>query len=67
MTEMHYLSIPVSNGLMDYEEYYSIARDLAESSDSHLIELRALAAKCRAHQIDDRLLQQLRSNRGTPV
>ena len=66
-TGTYYLSIPVSNGLVDYEEYYSIARDWAESSDLHLLELHTFAAKCRAHKMDDRLLQQPGSNRGTPV
>ena len=66
-TATPYLSIPVSNGFVDYEEYYSIPRDWAEQSDLHLPELRNFAGQCRDHKMDERLLQEPGSNRGTPV
>ena len=64
---IHYLSIPVSNGLVDYEEYYAIPQYWAEDSDQYLAELASFAEKCRAHQVDDRLIQKPGLNRGTPV
>lgn len=66
-TATPYLSIPVSNGFVDYEEYYAIRSDWANRPDLHIEELRQFAEQCRAHKMDDRILQQPGSNRGTPV
>ena len=67
LSKTYYLSIPVSNGLVDYEEYYVIPQYWAEDSDRYLAELEAFAQRCRAHQVDDLLIQKPGSNRGTPV
>ena len=66
-TALPYLSIPVSNGLVDYEEYYAIPIAWAEHCDVHLSELRHFAEQCRAHQMYAHLIQKPGSNRGTPV
>lgn len=66
-TSTPYVSIPVSNGLVDYEEYYAIPPDWLAEPDHHLVELRQFVEQCRARKMDDRLLQQPGSNRGTPV
>ncbi|KHK97188.1 hypothetical protein LK09_13090 [Microbacterium mangrovi] len=62
-----YLSIPVSNGLVDYEEYYEIS----DAQYSALLVDEAVAARfaaeCRAHRHDDLLMQQPGWNRGTAV
>lgn len=52
----YYLSIPVSNRLVDYEEHY----ELTELEYQNLMSDTALAthfaADCRAHQLDARLM-----------
>ncbi|WP_083212455.1 hypothetical protein [Mycobacterium parascrofulaceum] len=63
----YYVSIPVSNGVVDYEEYYKLTpnqyhhflRDSADALD--------FAEACRRREHDDLLLQKPGSNRGTPV
>lgn len=63
----HYVSIPVSNGFVDYEEYYAV------SADQYQLFLRDGSAAmlfveaCRRHEHDDRLIQRPGTNRGTPV
>jgi len=62
-----YLSIPVSNGPVDYEEYYELGR---EEYDRFLAEPESaseFAESCRLHQEDERLIQKPGWNRGTPV
>ena len=66
-TGRRYLAIPVSNGPVDYEEYYELSRD---EHDRFLAEPEAaadFAESCRLHQEDERLILQPGSNRGTPV
>ena len=63
----YYLSIAVSNGIVDYEEYYELTpnqyrqflRDPADALD--------FVEACRRREHDDLLLQRPGSNRGTPV
>lgn len=62
-----YLSIPVSNGLVDYEEYYELS---PEQYDAFLADPGAavpFAEECRNRQHDDLLIQKPGWNRGTPV
>ena len=62
-----YVSIPVSNGVVDYEEYYAIS---AEQSDVFLADRTAaieFVEACRQHQHDDLLILKPGTNRGTPV
>ena len=66
-SERHYVSIPVSNGLVDYEEYYEIS---AEQSDVFLADRIAaieFVEACRQRQHDDLLILKPGTNRGTPV
>ncbi|TDZ76262.1 hypothetical protein [Mycobacteroides salmoniphilum] len=62
-----YVSIPVSNGLVDYEEYYAV------NTEQYQVFLRDSAAAvsfvetCRRHEHDDLLIQKPGTNRGTPV
>lgn len=63
----HYASIPVSNGIVDYEEYYELdsgqyQRFLTDQSAA----LKFVEA-CRRHEHDQLLIQKPGSNRGTPV
>jgi hypothetical protein len=63
----HYVSIPVSNGFVDYEEHYAVSADqyqlfLRDSSAAVLF-----VEACRRHEHDNRLIQRPGTNRGTPV
>jgi hypothetical protein len=63
----NYASIPVSNGIVDYEEYYEITADQFRdfSADRHAA--IGFIESCRRHEQDDLLIQKPGSNRGTPV
>jgi hypothetical protein len=63
----YYASIPVSNGIVDYEEYYELTEDqyrefLVDSEPA----IEFIEA-CRRREHDDLLLQRPGNNRGTPV
>jgi hypothetical protein len=63
----YYASIPVSNGIVDYEEYYELTPDqfrLFSSDEDAAIEF---VESCRRHERDGLLLQKPGNNRGTPV
>jgi hypothetical protein len=63
----HYASLPVSTGVVDYEEYYELTDEqfalfLADSASAvRFIE------ECRLHEHDELLVQKPGWNRGTPV
>lgn len=62
-----YLSIPVSSGLVDYEEFYEISE---EQYSLFLVDSGAAAVfvdECRAHTHEGLLIQKPGWNRGTPV
>ena len=64
---LHYLSIPVSTGLVDYEERYEIS---AADHGRYGLDGAAAAAfadECRRHEHDVLLIQKPGWNRGTPV
>lgn len=60
----YYFSIPVSNRLVDYEEYYEVT----ELEYQNLVSDSALAIRfatdCRAHRLDARLMIQPGADRG---
>ena len=63
----NYASIPVSNGVVDYEEYYAITPD---QFDEFLADRHAalqFVESCRRHEQDGLLIQKPGRNRGTPV
>jgi len=62
-----YLSIPVSNGLVEYEEYYEITKEELERFSAALVEMRALAELCRSHNEDARLIMKPGRKRGSPI
>lgn len=66
-TGKYYLSIPVANPYVDYEEYYEINMSQYDACPGNLDELREIAAKSRARQNDGRLIVQPGRLRGTPV
>jgi hypothetical protein len=60
----YYLSIPVSNSCVDYEEYYEISRVMHDSHPKNLEELCSFAEACRRRENDALLLQKPGRNRG---
>jgi hypothetical protein len=60
----YYLSIPVANSQVDYEEYYEISRAMHDSYPSNREDLSAFAAACRRSEKDAFLLQKPGRNRG---
>jgi hypothetical protein len=63
----YYVSIPVSNGMVDYEEYYEIDKPTFERYRADLDSARDLVERARKRQEDERLIVKPGSNRGTAV
>lgn len=66
-TGKFYLSIPVSNGLVDYEEYYELDRAAYERYLADPKAALPFVQRCRAREEDARLIVKPGSNRGTAV
>lgn len=62
-----YLSIPVSNGLVEYEEHYELTADERERFSASFVQMRELAERCRSHNNDDRLIIEPGMKRGSPT
>ena len=62
-----YLSFPVSNGLVEYEEYYELTEEEFERFSAALVEMRELAELARSRNCDDRLIIKPGSQRGSPI
>lgn len=62
-----YVSIPVSNGLVDYEEYYEIDGRQFELFQVDLKAALEFVKRCRSHQADDLLIMKPGKNRGIAV
>ena len=59
-----YLSIPVSNQMADYEEYYALDREEYERFLADPSAAADLLERARNRQADDRLILQPGSDRG---
>lgn len=62
-----YISFPVSNGLVDYDEYYEITQANYRVFLSSTSTALAFVNECRQHQKDSLLIIKPGSNRGTPA
>ena len=60
----NYLSIPVSNGVVDYEEYYEIDSNLLQQFLTQQEKALEFAEKCRKQELDEFLIVKPGSNRG---
>jgi hypothetical protein len=67
VSDRFYASMPVSNGILDYEEYYEITPDQYHFFLSKRDAAIEFIESCRRHERDDLLMQNPGSNRGTPV
>ena len=63
----YFLSIPVSNATVDYEEYYEISASEFESWRGDPLAALEFAQQCRDRQMDARLMIQPGAVRGTPT
>lgn len=63
----YYVSIPVSNGLVDYEEHYAIDTEQYKLFLANASAAISFVEACRKHEHDDLLIQKPGTNRGTPV
>ena len=63
----YYLSIPVSNGPLDYEEYYQLDPDQYETFLADRNAAVEFAESCRRRERDNLLIEKPGWNRGTPV
>lgn len=63
----YYVSIPVSNGMVDYEEYYEIDQGAFERYRADLGSAREFVERCRRREMDHLLIMKPGSNRGTAI
>jgi len=63
----YYVSIPVSNGMVDYEEYYEIDKTTFDQYSADLGSARDFVERCRRRKEDDKLIVKPGRNRGTAV
>lgn len=61
-----YISFPVSNGLVDYEEYYRLDAILMAALEQQLRPITSFVEECRKHDHDDKLIVEPGSLRGSP-
>jgi hypothetical protein len=62
-----YVSIPVTNGRVDYEEYYEIDRLELDRFLADPSTALAFVERCRRREADDRLAYQPSIERGSPL
>jgi hypothetical protein len=63
----HYVSIPVSNGMVDYEEYYEIDQPTFERYRADPDSARDFVERCRRREVDHLLIVKPGKNRGTAI
>lgn len=62
-----YVSIPVSNGMVDYEEYYELDKTRYELFRKDPEAALVFIMKCRRREMDDFLIVQPGTNRGIAI
>jgi hypothetical protein len=63
----HYVSIPVANRMVDYEEYYEIDPRMFEAFLGDTGKALHFVERCRRREEDARLFYQPGRDRGTPL
>ena len=66
-TRRPYVSIPVSNGATDYEEFYELSGERYEAFLAEPGAAVPFVEECRGREHDDLIIQPPGWNRGTPV
>lgn len=67
ITGRFYVSIPVSNGMVGYEEYYEIDRASFELFQEDIDAAVDFAMKCRRRELDELLIEKPGTNRGSAI
>lgn len=62
-----YLSIPVANRLVDYEEYYQLTDAKLDEFMNDASEASSFADECRSHLHDELLILKPGRDRGTAI
>ena len=63
----YYISIPVSNGFVDYEEYYEIDKAIFNNFPSNIEKVKSLVETYRNREKDEDLILKPGKNRGTTI
>jgi hypothetical protein len=63
----HFLAIPVSNGVVDYNEQYALTPDQYQLFTTDHAAAVQFVEECRRREHDDQLIYEPGTNRGTPV
>ncbi|CAJ1509557.1 hypothetical protein MU0053_004224 [[Mycobacterium] burgundiense] len=66
-TDGYYLAIPVTNGLVDYDELYLLSEERYRRYLEDVSAAVAFAERCRRRECDDLLIYAPGSNRGIPM
>ena len=66
-SDRYYVSIPVTNGALDYEEYYELSETQYHEFLAHGSAAIEFVESCRRHEQDKLLIEKPGWNRGTPV
>ncbi|HAS6151909.1 TPA: hypothetical protein I7712_03775 [Vibrio vulnificus] len=64
---VYYLSIPVSNGFVDYEEYYEVDSNALEEIARNYNGFLKTVEACRNRKMDHHLLVTPGKKRGNPI
>jgi hypothetical protein len=65
-SKKYYISIPVSNQFVDYEEYFEIDEDTYNLHTANLEKLISIAELCRKRDMDEFLFYEPGTDRGEP-
>lgn len=60
----YYLSIPVANSYIEYEEYYRIDKSIVDQYPDNFDQVKEIIELCRARKNDQNLIQKPGKNRG---
>ena len=63
-TGSHYVSIPVANRLVDYEEYYTIEQSLVDGFPETFDAVMEIVKQCRDQKLDHQLIIEPGTDRG---
>ncbi|MBH8610715.1 hypothetical protein ACX3YC_16360 [Pseudomonas mohnii] len=67
LTGRYYLSIPVANNLVDYEEYYEINKEEFDAFNVSVVAAAEFVQQCRNRKQDDRLMMKPGKDRGVAI
>ncbi|GAB3607211.1 hypothetical protein GCM10027413_26200 [Conyzicola nivalis] len=67
MSGRRYASLPVTIGVVDYDEYYELTDDEYARFMADPASTAAFIEECRRHEHDELLMQKPGWNRGTPI